>query len=157
MEKIIDFNWTVTPADSKKHIVGSFNIDKPYKKLVFNVSYDPKFEYDEEKCLTMMHESIIRAEYSLDDFPDVELRKNMPLANHISWSIDSPLELLGTKHKHNPNQVLEISNEESTYGFKRSPIYEGTWRITASLTAILTEEVNIKVEIEGMGDTDEVD
>lgn len=149
MEKITEFNWDITNNETKKHISGDFLVSKPYVKLVFECSYSPKYLEDAQKGLAMMREAVVKADYSLSDFPDEELLKNMPLANHIGWSIDSPVELLGTKHNHNPNQRLEISNGRSTPGFKNTPIYEGKWSITASMNAVLTDNVSIHIVISG--------
>ena len=149
MEKITEFNWDVTSNETKKHISGDFLVNKPYHKLVFECSYSPKYLEDAQKGLAMMREAVVKADYLLSDFPDEELIKNMPLANHIGWSIDSPVELLGTKHNHNPNQRLEISHGRSTPGFKNTPIYEGKWTITASLNAVLTDKLTIHIVISG--------
>ncbi len=149
MVKVAEFKWDITEADTKKHISGDFLVEKPFSKLVFECSYTPKYLEDAQKGLKMMREAVIKADYSLSDFPDEELLKNMPLANHIGWSIDSPVEFLGTKHEHNPNQVLTIGNGCSTPGFKNSPIYEGRWAITASLNAVLTDTISIHITILG--------
>ncbi len=154
MIKITEFNWDITKADTKRHLSADFLVDKPYSKLIFECSYTPKYLEDASQGLKMMREAIVNADYSLSDYPDEELLKSMPLANHISWSIDSPIELLGTKHEHNPNQVLTIGNGCSTPGFKNSPIYEGKWAITASLNAVLTDTLSIHIAIFGEDDNE---
>jgi len=152
MEKIAEFNWDITSADTKKHLNADFLVNKPYPKLIFECSYDPKYLEDAQKGLAMMKEAVVNADYLLQDFSDEELLKNMPLANHVSWSIDSPLGFLGTKHKHDPYQLLEISNGHSTPGFVNSPIYEGRWSITASLNAVITDELHIHIVVSGDND-----
>ena len=149
MVKIAEFNWKITSQDTKKHIKGDFLVDKPFEKLIFECSYTPKYLEDAQKGLQMMKQAVINADYSLSTFTDEELLKNMPLANHISWSVDSPIELVGTKHMHNPNQVLVISNGQSTPGFNNTPIYEGKWSITASLNAVLTDVIDIHIVVSG--------
>ena len=149
LEKIEEFNWVVTKEQSKKHVVDTFEVKKAYKKLIFSCSYSPKYLEDQQECLKLMREAIEKAGLEQTDFSDIDLIERVPLANHISWSIDSPKEWIGTKHKHNPNQILTISPEKSTFGFFNTPIYEGQWRITASLNAILTDEVEIHVLVEG--------
>ncbi len=152
MDKITELNWNITSNETKKHLFADFLVERPYTKLIFECSYSPKYLEDAQKGLKMMREAVVNADYSLSDFPDEELLKNMPLANHIGWSIDSPVELLGTKHTHNPNQTLEISNGRSTPGFKNSPIYEGRWGITASLNAVITDTLSIHIVIYGEND-----
>ncbi len=149
MEKIAEFNWDITNLDTKKHLSADFMVNKPFTRLVFECSYAPKYLEDQEKGLEMMREAVIKADYSLEDFPDSELLKNMPLANHIGWSVDSPIECVGTKHMHNPNQTLIISNGQTTPGFKNTPIYEGRWAITASLNAVITEKLSIHIVVSG--------
>lgn len=149
MEKIEEFNWIVTKEQTKKHVIGSFNVNKPYKKLVFTCSYSPKYLEDQQECLQLMRKALDNIGVDQSEYTDIDLLDRVPLANHISWSIDSPKEWIGTKHKHNPNQILTISEEKSTFGFITTKIYEGQWRITASLNAILTDEVKIDILIEG--------
>ena len=152
MEKIAEINWEITDKDTKKHLSTNFMVEKPYTRLIFECSYTPKYLEDAKRGLEIMREAVVKADYSLEDFPDEELLKNMPLANHIGWSIDSPIECIGTKHTHNPNQMLIISNGQSTPGFKNTPIYEGKWAITASLNAVITEKLSIHIVILGESD-----
>lgn len=156
MTKIAEFNWDITDADTKKHLSGDFIVDKPFERLIFECSYAPKYMDDEQKGLKMMKEALVNANYSLSKHPDEELLKYMPLANHVSWSIDSPIEFVGTKHKHDPQQVLIVSNGQSTPGFKNTPIYEGRWAITASLNAVLTDKLSIHIVVSGDGDNEMV-
>ena len=149
MEKIAEFNWDITNNDTKKHLSTNFMVEKPYTRLYFECMYAPKFLEDAQKGLELMRTAVVKANYSLEDFPDDELLKNMPLANHIGWSIDSPIECLGTKHMHDPHQLLIISNARSTPGFKNTPIYEGKWAITASLNAVITETLSIHIIVSG--------
>lgn len=152
MEKIAEFNWDITNNDTKKHLSADFMVEKPYTRLLFECSYTPKYLEDAQKGLEIMREAVVKAGYSLEDFPDDELIKNMPLANHVGWSIDSPIECIGTKHTHNPNQLQIISNGQSTPGFKNTPIYEGRWAITASLNAVITEKLAIHIVVSGESD-----
>ena len=152
MTKIAEFNWNITSADTKKHLTGDFMVDKPFEKLIFECSYTPKYLEDEQKGLQMMREALVKADYSLTKYKDEDLLKHMPLANHVSWSVDSPIELVGTKHMHDPNQVITISNGQSTPGFKHTPIYEGRWSFTASLNAVLTDTLSIHVVVMGEND-----
>ena len=156
MTKIAEFNWDITNADTKKHLSGDFLVDKPYTRLIFDCSYSPKYLEDEKVGLKMMKEALVTAGYSLAKHPDEELLKYMPLANHVSWSVDSPVEFVGTKHKHDPHQILEVSNGQSTPGFKNTPIYEGRWAITASLNAVITEKLSIHIIVSGDGDNEMV-
>ena len=149
MDKVAEFNWNISKEDTKRHINADFLVEKPYTRLIFDCSYTPKYLTDETIGLGMMRKEIVDAGYSNADYSDEELLKCMPLANHISWSIDSPLGLVGTKHIHNPNQVLVVSNGGSTPGLKQTPIYEGRWAITASLNAILTNSVSIHIVVSG--------
>lgn len=148
-ERIQEFAWHIVSDDAKKHVIGTFNIEKEYKSLDFTCSYSPKYLFDEEKSLVLMKEAIQRDGYSLEKYPDSELKKHIPLANLVSWSIDSPEGFLGTKHKHNPNLVLSISKDKSTFGFKNSEIIQGQWRIIASLVSVVTDDVDLNVCVEG--------
>lgn len=156
MTKIAEFNWDITSADTKKHLSGDFLVDKPYDKLIFDCSYTPKYLEDNVAGLKMMKEALVKADWSLSKYTDEDLLKHMPLANHVSWSVDSPIEFVGTKHKHDPHQILQVSNGQSTPGFKNTPIYEGRWTITASLNAVLTDKLSIHIVVSGDGDNEMV-
>ena len=150
MEEIARFDIHVTSSDTKTHINRSFEVNKEYSKLVFDVSYSPKYLEDVSKCMQLMRQRIKDVGFKEDFLPDKELAKAIPLANHISWSIDSPKDgYLGTKHKHNPHQILEISEEKSSFGFMPAKIVKGTWNITSSMNAILTDDVDIHIIVSG--------
>ena len=150
MEEIVRFDIHVTSNDTKTHINNSFEVTKDYSKLVFDVAYSPKYLEDVSKCMHLMKQRLKDVGLKEDFFSDIELARSIPLANHISWSIDSPIDgYLGTKHKHNPHQTLVISEEKSSFGFKPAKVVKGTWNITSSLNAILTDEVDIRIIVSG--------
>ena len=147
MESIFKTEYRVLPSEEFSHIKFSFMLNKDYSSLVVKTSYSPKYEEDEEKCLGLMREAVKNQTPYLE-LNDNDLINNLPLANHIGWSIDSPSGYIGTKHMHNENQVHYISEDSSSSGFFKCKVEKGLWQITASINSIVTNYIDIVIEVE---------
>ena len=110
MESIFKTEYRVLPSEEFSHIKFSFMLNKDYSSLVVKTSYSPKYEEDEEKCLGLMREAVKNQTPYLE-LNDNDLINNLPLANHIGWSIDSPSGYIGTKHMNNEIQIYYISKD----------------------------------------------
>lgn len=118
------------------------------KRVTVATFYAPKYEYDEQKCMAFIDESIKKyAPYR--EFSYSEKRMNIPLANHIAWSLHDGKRLLGTEHRHKPDQVHIISENFSSNGFAKTKINAGIWTLTASLNSVVTDYIDIDIEVNG--------
>lgn len=148
MKKLLEKTIKITEQDAKSHIRIDFFVPEGYQKLVINTSYSPKYEYDIDRCKAFVQKCYINADRE-GDFDSLPLSSYLPLANHISWSIDSPDGYIGTKHLSKPFQKHVISAEESSEGFLPTPIKSGKWSVTASINSIVTPWAEITIEVEG--------
>ncbi|MGN0796805.1 MAG: hypothetical protein ACI4M5_01210 [Christensenellales bacterium] len=148
MKKLFEKTIIITEQDAKSHIRIDFFVPEGYQKLVINTSYSPKYEYDMDRCKAFVQKCYINADRE-GDFDALTMSSYLPLANHISWSIDSPDGYIGTKHLSKPFQKHTISSEWASEGFLPTPIRSGQWSVTASINSIVTEWAEITIEVEG--------
>lgn len=148
MKKLFTKTIKITERNAKSHIRIDFFVQEGYQKLVIYTSYSPKYEYDIDRCKAFVQKCYINADRTAD-FDTLPLSSYLPLANHISWSIDSPDGYIGTKHLSKPFQKHTISAEGASEGFFPTPIRSGQWSVTASINSIVTQWAEITIEVEG--------
>ena len=79
-----------------------------------------------------------------------EREEYLPLKNHITISLDSPLDYVGAAHRHGNNQHVIISEDFSSVGFEKTKIEKGKWVLTLNVHALITEKADFSVKIEGV-------
>lgn len=138
----------VLPKDLRSHIKVKFNVPENLSYITVSTFYAPKFEHDEKKCIAIVDECLKKyapyRQFSYDD-----MRKSLPLANHIAWSLDDGEKPLGTEHRHKPDQVHIISEYYSSNGFIKTKVRAGEWTLTASINSIVTDHIDIDITVEG--------
>ena len=138
----------ILPKDDKTHINVSFDVPDGLKCLTVRTAYEPKYEYDEASCIEQIDKGL-----ATQDIAQVltykDKRRCVPLANHIGWSLHDGEKSLGTEHRHSPDQTHIISQKYSSNGFMTTPIRQGKWTLTASINGIVTNYIDIQVQVDG--------
>jgi hypothetical protein len=145
---LIDAKGQVTPACSKSHINYCFDIRHPIGELKIQFAYHPKRLEDIERSKALIVESLEM--YSGSDHVELEKanwEKFMPLTNLITLSVDDPERHRGAGHRHDPDQLLTISELQASPGFISGPLIEGMWKVTLSLHGIVSEECSYELKV----------
>lgn len=138
----------VTPDDLRSHVKVQFDVPDGMEYLTVATFYSPKYEYDEKKCAAFVGECL-KKDAPYKEFSYDEIRRNFPLANHIAWSLHDGEKLLGTEHRHKPDQIHVISEEYSSNGFAKTKIHAGKWTLFASINSIVTDYIDIDIKVDG--------
>ncbi|QGQ94737.1 hypothetical protein EHS13_07500 [Paenibacillus psychroresistens] len=145
---LIDVKGQVTPVNSRSHITYSFDLRQPIGKLNIRFSYHPKRLEDPERSKEMILASIEK--YSGLENSDLEQAKwesFLPLTNLITLSVDDPQGHRGAGHRHDPEQLIRLSEHQASPGFVSGPIIEGIWKVTLSLHGIVSELCSYELQI----------
>lgn len=144
----------VLPKDHRSHIKVKFNVPDNLSYITIATFYAPKYEYDENKCIDIIDKCLKKyAPYR--QYSREEMRFNIPLANHIAWSLDDGEKPLGTEHRHKPDQIHIISEEYSSNGFIKTKVRAGEWTLTASINSIVTDYIDIDIKVDGYTEKEE--
>ncbi|MDE6189299.1 MAG: CehA/McbA family metallohydrolase [Clostridia bacterium] len=146
----------ILPKDNKSHMSVEFEVPSGLKSLIVATSYSPKYEYDEKKCIELIDRGLSTQDLS-KPLTYEQKRRCVPLANHIAWSLEDSEKLLGTEHRHNPNQVHTVSEVFSSNGFIKTRIVGGKWKLIASINNIVTDYIDINIEVKGYDTYPQVD
>jgi len=144
----IDVQGQVTPPCSKSHISYKFPVQEPVGKLWISFTYAPKNLADREQSKALI-------EASIDKYTEPEQRDRLqakwetflPLKNLITISVDDPERHRGAGHRHDPEQLLLLSELEASPGLLSGPMPSGMWEVTLSLHAIVTENCQYALQI----------
>jgi hypothetical protein len=143
---VLEVEGQVTPVCSKTHISYKFNLGQPGGKLWISFAYEPKHLEDRDQARTMIIESI-------DKYTEADQRERiqakwetfLPLKNLITVSVDDPEGHRGAGHRHDPEQLLYLSEDAASPGLVRGRILPGMWVVTLSIHAIITNSCRYKL------------
>lgn len=138
----------ILPKDNKTHVNVCFEVPQGLKCVTVRTAYAPKYEYDEEKCLRLIDEGLSKQDVA-KPLSYEDKRRYVPLSNHIAWSLDDGEKMLGTEHRHKPDQTHTISEVYSSNGFIKTKPLGGKWTLTASINSIVTDYIDVIVEVKG--------
>lgn len=137
---------TVVPKSAlHTHIPFGFEIKEGGEKLVIAYSYAPK-RYDGADAESLAYEAFLRAYPSDENIEKAAVLGALPLNNHITLSLEKDGEVVGTAHRHSPDNVFEIGPHRASPGFFPTPVTPGNYTVVLSVHAILDEEVSVKLE-----------
>lgn len=147
MQTVLDGIYVITRKDMSTHRAIPFTVPAGARRMRISVSYDPKYNFDEEYGLALIEKSM---KEQIGEFimTKGEMRACLPIDNHLSFSLDSPLGAVGTAHRGNNSQEFEISETDANGGFYPTPITAGEWTFTVSVTCIVTDEIKVSLRIE---------
>ena len=137
MQTVLDGIYVLTRKDMSTHRAIPFTVPAGAHRMRISVSYDPKYNFDEEYGLALIEKSMKE-----------QIGELLPIDNHLSFSLDSPLGAVGTAHRGNNSQEFEISETDANGGFYPTPITAGEWTFTVSVTCIVTDEIKVSLRIE---------
>jgi hypothetical protein len=148
MMSILEVEGQVTPVCSKTHISYKFYLDQTGGKLWISFAYEPKNLEDREQAKRMIFESIEKyTEADQRERIQVKWESYLPLKNLITVSVDDAKGHRGAGHRHDPEQLLFLSEEGASPGLVRGTILPGMWEVTLSIHAIVTNTCRYKLQI----------
>ncbi|NCA66690.1 MAG: hypothetical protein EOM87_01350 [Clostridia bacterium] len=145
--KLLEITKTYDQSAETTHEYFAFIVPSGIKELQIEFSFSP-WKGGEDGLYEIKQTLKEQAPYY--NFSEAEAKRYLPLRNLIEVSLDSPMELLGSAHRHGCNHNFFINKNQATYGFNPSVIYEGEWQLSLSFSAIVTSEVAVKLIVEGV-------
>lgn len=144
-EILLEQSLVLTPRDVSEHLRFPFTVKKgEYNKLTINFCYFPKKYSDTAKSVEMIKKCY--ESYGLVP-EESDIKKELPLNNHITVALESPEGFVGAAHRHSNEAEYTVSPEKSDYGFITKGITAGVWTAIISTHAILSERVEVRVKI----------
>ncbi|MBQ8178328.1 MAG: hypothetical protein IJ033_03955 [Clostridia bacterium] len=132
--------------DCFKHIDLPFKVEADYSRLIIKYSYSPK-KYEGSDAFDLALEAF-KAVYGDAPISESDVLSELPLNNHVTLSLSMGDELIGTAHRHANEMSIEVGGGSSV-GFKPYIIKKGSYAITLSCHAVLSEKIVAKVEVYG--------
>lgn len=155
MDKVFDRTLSFTREDNKKNIPIPFFVPEGVQALRICFSYSPKLPDDREEQLRLAEENIRR------DAPghwgdEYDAQSYLPLKNLLTLSLDDPFGYRGAAHRQDPEQEHWIREDSASPGFLPGKLPEGSYRLTVSVHALVTEtcEAQLLVEAVKRGEDD---
>lgn len=138
---VLDETLTLSPSDTAKHIAIPFSLPADGTELRIRYRYTPK-RYEGEDAVDQVVACYGR--YGLDCTKE-EARKELPLNNLITLSLDGPHGWIGTAHRHLNDAVYCISQTPDP-GFMPYRPRKGDYRAVVSTHAVLSDCVTVRIE-----------
>ncbi len=137
----------IDPSALHTHIRYEFDSPADGEKMVVRYSYSPK-KYTGGDAAALARSAFEKA-YP-EDVPvrDADVSSALPLNNHITLSLEKEGILIGTAHRHSPENVFEISSDSASPGFFPTAVEKGRYAVSLAVHAILSDAVTANVEVE---------
>ena len=128
------------------HIRIPFRLTEAVEELSINYSYSPK-KYFGEDAYSMAYAAFKRSYPESEPIFKEVVDRELPLNNHITFSLEKDGVLLGTAHRHSPRNTFKISEKQASYGFYPKKLLPGEYFAVLSVHAVL-EPVEYTLEVE---------
>ena len=146
MITVFSLDSEITKEQCFNHLEFPFELEKRYSLLKIYYSYSPK-EYDGRDALMLAREAFKEAYGNVSTVLEEQVVKELPLKNHVTLSLSKGKTLIGTAHRHANDMIIEIG-ERSTVGFDSVKLESGSYAITLSVHALLSDKLNFKLRVE---------
>jgi len=145
---LLDVENEVTPADTQTHLRYDFKLNRPCAGIRVRFKYAPKALEDRERAMERIRQSIERyVEPERQELTLERAEQFLPLRNLITVSIDDSRGHRGACHRQDPVQELYLSERKASPGLVRGALPAGTWTVTLSLHAIVTERCAYRLQV----------
>ncbi len=142
--------FTITKDMSKTNVIVNIEVEKEYKKLIFDCEYSPKFTEDREICQNAVKE-VLPLYLTEEEIAQRKYEDLVKIANLITLSIDdSDGNYLGCAHNQKPVQSHVISKNNSSLGFVNVKIKPGTYRAVINVHLVLHDDVHYSLVVKGV-------
>ena len=146
---LLDITKRLTRDEEGRHFNFPFEVQMPAKELIVKMSFTPDIYEDREKSVEIIREGLLK--YT-GIFDEEKINNYLPLKNLLTVSVDSPHKCLGTAHRHQKEQQHYINKRKASRGFVPSEIMAGSWNITLSAHAIISEFIDVTLTAEAVYD-----
>ncbi len=133
----------ITTAMDKTNVELKFQVPQGIKSLTVKYSYNPKVVDDKELAYSAVVNSMKKYDVG---FANPEAF--MPVKNLVTLSFDECGEYRGACHRQPNEQVIFISDKNSTPGILNRSIRSGEWKIVLNVHFVGCD-VNYNIEVEG--------
>jgi hypothetical protein len=147
VKKILDTELLLSKIDEKTHKKIMFNIEEEMSCLKIEFEYSPKTVIEKNYILDAFNND--RCEMTSEEalfIKEKYLNVKEELKNLATLSLYHENEYIGCAHRSLDKQIIIISPEESTPGFKNARVNQGQWEIVISMHGFNTNNMNISLK-----------
>ena len=145
MKTLLKTEGRIGKEDLHTHIRIPFEIPEGIDEITVHYSYAPK-KYFGEDAFSLAYAAFKRSYPSDEPIQKAVVERELPLNNHITFSLEKDGVLLGAAHRHSPDNVFKIAEKEASYGFYPQKLTPGTYFAVLSVHAVL-ETVEYSLEV----------
>ena len=130
MEVLVKQNITLTEKDFKTNLYVPFRVPKAFKYLIIKFQYAPHQVLDldiwREEVTKCLHRYLPKDLWPAEP---IDLAQYDPIFNFVTLSLDFGECYIGCAHRHVPDLIVKISENEASWGFEPTPVDSGDWRV----------------------------
>lgn len=145
MKTLLKTKGRIGTEDLHTHIRIPFGLEEDADEITVRYSYAPK-KYGGKDAYGLAYRAFKLSYPSDEPVAEAAVLRELPLNNHITFSLEKDGILLGTAHRHSPDNIFKIG-KNSDYGFYPVKLSPGTYFAVLSVHAVL-EPVDYTLEIE---------
>lgn len=150
MDILLQKEYRFTPQDDRTNVCLTFQTTRDYDRLEFSCRYSPKTIAEPALVQREVEAGFARSGWEGRELFPEDMDECKVLLNFVTFSLDYEGKYVGCAHRHDPEQVIVISEQGSTRGFFAHKAAKGTWRIVLNIQAVIPEhEVLYELTVTG--------
>ena len=139
MEILLQKEFVFHPEDDRTNRIISFETERDYDHLEFVCEYSPKTISDPDLVAREVQKGMDKNGWTGRKLFPADMDECKVLMNFVTFSLDHEGEYVGCAHRHDPEQVIVISEQGSSRGFFAHKAAKGNWRIVLNVQAAIPE------------------
>ena len=139
MEILLQKEFVFQPEDDRTNRIISFETERDYDHLEFVCEYSPKTISDPDLVAREVQKGMDKNGWTGRKLFPADMDECKVLMNFVTFSLDHEGEYVGCAHRHDPEQVIVISEQGSSRGFFAHKAAKGNWRIVLNVQAAIPE------------------
>lgn len=139
MEILLQKEFVFHPEDDRTNRIISFETERDYDHLEFVCEYSPKTISDPDLVAREVQKGMDKNGWTGRKLFPADMDECKVLMNFVTFSLDHEGEYVGCAHRHDPEQIIVISEQGSSRGFFAHKAAKGNWRIVLNVQAAIPE------------------
>lgn len=139
MEILLQKEIVFTVKDNRTNYCISFETKRDYDHLEFVCEYSPKTISDPELVAREVAQGMEKSGWTGRKLFPADMDECKVLMNLVTFSLDYEGEYVGCAHRHDPEQVIVISEHGSSSGFFARKAAKGKWKVVLNVHAAIPE------------------
>lgn len=137
------------PEQTKTNVIRLIDVPRDFREAVIEFAYEPKWVTDPAILKRETLKGSLQYGMVPEGTTDIPLEDCPKICNMVTFSMDINDRFCGYAHRHDPEQLIRISETYATPGFHKIKPVKGVWKLTLPVNNVSTDTCTCTVRVRG--------